>query len=83
MKTMEDPQGSGSSPLRKWGPLIAVVAVIAVVVGLLLSRGGGDDTSACIALQPLFVGQIGAELRRGNHGNGGFNRGYQGGRGDQ
>ncbi|HNE75735.1 MAG TPA: hypothetical protein PK623_12540 [Microthrixaceae bacterium] len=52
MKTMEDPQGSGSSPLRRWGPLIAVVAVIAVVVGLLVTRGGGDDTSASTTTTP-------------------------------
>ena len=33
----------GSSALRRFGPIVAIVAVIAVVAGLVLT-GGGDDT---------------------------------------
>ena len=37
-------EGSGRSGLRRWGPLIAIVAVVAIVGGaLLLTSGGGDD----------------------------------------
>lgn len=52
MKTMEDPQESGSSALRKWGPLVAVVAVVAVVVGLLVTSGGDDDTASSTTTAP-------------------------------
>ncbi len=45
MKAMEEPEGSGSSALRRWGPLVAVVAVAIVVVGLLLTSGNDDDAS--------------------------------------
>lgn len=36
--------GAGRSGLRRWGPLVAIVAVVVIVGGaLLLTSGGGDD----------------------------------------
>ncbi len=52
MKAMEDPQGSSSSALRKWGPLVAVVVVVVAVVGLLLSRGSSDDSASSTTVAP-------------------------------
>jgi len=40
----DDDRGAGSQ-LRRWGPVVAIVAVIAVVVGLVVA-GGGDDGPA-------------------------------------
>ncbi len=37
--------GSGNA-LRRWGPIVAIVAVIAVVVGLVVMGGGDDDDTA-------------------------------------
>ena len=37
--------GSGSGSLRKWGPLVAIVAIVAVVAGIVLSGGGDSDES--------------------------------------
>ncbi|MBA3302362.1 MAG: hypothetical protein H0U26_00650, partial [Acidimicrobiia bacterium] len=31
-----------SSPLRRWGPIAAVMVILAVVTGVALTRGGGD-----------------------------------------
>ena len=37
-------EGPGRSGLKRWGPLVAIVAVVVVVGGaLLLTSGGGDD----------------------------------------
>jgi hypothetical protein len=33
----------GSSPLRRWGPIAAIVAVVAIVAGFLVLGGGDDD----------------------------------------
>lgn len=37
--------GSAGSPLRRYGPVIAIVAVIAVILGIVLTTGGDDDTA--------------------------------------
>ena len=37
--------GSGSGSLRKWGPLVAIIAIVAVVAGIVLSGGGDSDES--------------------------------------
>ena len=38
----EGKSGSGGQ-LRRWGPLVAIVAVVAIAVGALVLTGGGDD----------------------------------------
>ncbi len=38
-------QDEGSNALRRYGPIVAIVAVIAVIVGLVVA-GGGDDEEA-------------------------------------
>ncbi len=38
--------GSAGSPLRRYGPVIAIVAVIAVIVGVVFATGGDDDDTA-------------------------------------
>lgn len=37
-----DPEGRGSA-LRRFGPMVAIVAVIAVIAGLVIAGGGDDD----------------------------------------
>lgn len=39
-----DPEGSNA--LRRYGPIVAIVAVIAVIAGLVLAGGGDDDEAA-------------------------------------
>ena len=46
MKAMEEPDQGRSTALRKWGPLAAVVVVVAVVAGFLVFGRSNDDTSA-------------------------------------
>src|SRR5262245_30401629 len=38
-----DSGSSGSSSLRRWGPIAAIVAVVAIVAGFLILGGGDDD----------------------------------------
>jgi hypothetical protein len=46
MKAMETPDGPPqSTALRKWGPLAAVVLVVAVVAGFLVFGNSSDDTT--------------------------------------
>ena len=37
------PEPSGGGSLRRWGPIVAIVAVIAIVAGLVVLGGGDDD----------------------------------------
>lgn len=37
------PDEGGSNALRRWGPIIAIVAVVAVVIGLVVAGGDDDD----------------------------------------
>ncbi len=43
MKAMEEPDQGRSTALRKWGPLAAVVVVVAVVAGFLIVNRSSDD----------------------------------------
>ncbi len=36
-------EGTSSNNLRKWGPIGAIVLVVALVAGIVLATGGGDD----------------------------------------
>ncbi len=46
---MEPAQGpgvsdsDGNAALKKWGPVVALLAVAAIVIGIVVSSGGGDD----------------------------------------
>lgn len=47
-------QGSGSNQtLKRWGPIIGIAAVVAVVIGIVVASSGGDDrrvTDASVAV---------------------------------
>jgi hypothetical protein len=43
MQPTEAPSGGSSRTLKRYGPLIAIVAVIAIVGGIFAFSGGGDD----------------------------------------
>ncbi|MFM7065000.1 MAG: hypothetical protein ACKO04_16170, partial [Actinomycetes bacterium] len=57
MKAMED-RTRRTSPVKKWGPLTAVVAVGAVVVGLLVTA---PATSGPAQAAPAPAGRVGAQ----------------------
>lgn len=62
MLSSSDEGGSGSSgQLRRWGPLVAIVAVVAIAVGALVLTGGGDgddDASSTTTTSPSGDGTI-------------------------
>ena len=46
MQPSSDHTDSSSPALRRWGPLVAIVAVIAIIAVIVVVSGGGDDEEA-------------------------------------
>ncbi len=42
----DQPKGGAGRQLRRYGPVVAIVAVIAIVAGVLVATSGGDDDDA-------------------------------------